>query len=690
MIRFQHHGFYLTLAFCLAIFAAGINEFGVIQGWQHDLAVGLSARPAASDVVIVAIDERSLEQLGRWPWSRSVHARLLDKLTDAGVKAVAMDIFFIEAEQDNPAADAQLANAIRRNGAVVLPVILDQNDSGGLSLTPPLAQFANAASGLGHVNMHAEADGVLRGVYLQAATNGLHFPVLAQALLNANRLNTGKPAYSNSPAMQSDCSGETLQMCDYRLMMSFPESAEQFKKISYADVLLDERVSQSLRGKFVFVGMTAYGLAPRFTVPSLNRSLSLFGVEFNANTLKAIQNGLSITPLEARWRMLITFALVFVPVTLYGLLRSGGVMLTIIVFSALSLAISWGFLKLFSVWYGSMTPVFFLLVSYPLWSWQQHKIVARTLFREKESVNTTLHAIGDAVIMTDLEGIIQFMNPVAEEMTGYSLKEVRGQAIETVVLLKNDEQRTILPAIRQSLAADKSISMPKPQSLINRHHQEYEVRIVANTVRAPSGQKTGMVFALSDIGEIVAMSNKMTHLATHDPLTQLPNRSLLKDRLATAIQKAQRHPTQFAVLFIDLDGFKKINDNQGHNVGDLLLQEVAVRLISCQRKTDTVARWGGDEFVILLEDLPQESIIIDISNAIIQILGRPFKLLEHTLFVSPSIGISLYPKDSLIADDLLEKADIAMYQVKKTGRNNFCFYSPELTKPVLGTALPRL
>lgn len=685
MTRFQQHGFYLTLAVCLAIFAAGINEVGVIQGWQHDLAVGLSARPAASDVVIVAIDERSLEQLGRWPWSRSIHARLLDKLTDAGVKAVAMDIFFIEAEQDNPNADAQLANALRRNGGVVLPLILDQNDAGGLSLTPPLAQFASVAAGLGHVNMHPEADGVLRGVYLQAATDGLHFPVLAQALLNVKQ-----QPNSNSPPRPSDCIAETLQMCDYRLIMSFPESAEHFKKISYVDVLLDERVSQSLRGKLVFVGMTAYGLAPRFTVPSFNRSLSLFGVEFNANTLKALQNGFAIAPLDARWRMLITFALVFVPVTLYGLLRSGGVMLTIMVFSTLSLAMSWGFLKLFSLWYGSMTPVVFLLISYPLWSWQQHKIAARTLFREKESVNTTLHAIGDAVIMTDVQGFIQFMNPVAEEMTGYSLKQVQGQPIESIVLLKNDEQRDMFPAIRQSLAVDNNISMSKPQSLINRHHQEYEVRIVANTVRASSGQITGMVFALSDIGEIVAMSNKMTHLATHDTLTQLPNRTLLQDRLTTAIQKAERRNTQFAVLFIDLDGFKKINDNQGHNIGDLLLQEVAVRLISCQRKTDTVARWGGDEFVILLEELPQDTIIIDISNAIIQVLGKPFNLQEHTLFVSPSIGISLYPKDSRIADELLEKADIAMYQVKKTGRNNFCFYSPDLSKPVLGTALPRL
>jgi len=172
----------------------------------------------------------------------------------------------------------------------------------------------------------------------------------------------------------------------------------------------------------------------------------------------------------------------------------------------------------------------------------------------------------------------------------------------------------------------------------------------------------------------------LDHQAHHDPLTGLPNRLLFNDRLEQSIEKAKRNETKVALLFVDLDHFKEINDSLGHDIGDEILIAVTKRLDELIRKEDTFARLGGDEFTVILEDLINGQDASRLAQKILEVLALPFTIKEHLLYISSSIGISLYPTDGYITHDLLKYADAAMYKAKDKGRNNFQYYSAEMTE----------
>ena len=218
--------------------------------------------------------------------------------------------------------------------------------------------------------------------------------------------------------------------------------------------------------------------------------------------------------------------------------------------------------------------------------------------------------------------------------------------------------------------------------------EEYAVRVACSPLYSETGLPFGFVYALSDLSEMMAISRKIAFVAAHDALTGLPNRILFQDRLQQTISSASREGTKFAVLFIDLDGFKKINDGMGHTCGDHLLKDVARRLLNIVRQSDTVARWGGDEFVLLIDRLTHVSDAADVATKIKASLSHPFLLNEGGVFVTPSIGISLYPGDGDKGEWLLAKADAAMYSTKKNGRNNFRFYSEDLDPSKRNSVMP--
>jgi len=168
----------------------------------------------------------------------------------------------------------------------------------------------------------------------------------------------------------------------------------------------------------------------------------------------------------------------------------------------------------------------------------------------------------------------------------------------------------------------------------------------------------------------------LRHVATHDGLTNLPNRSLMMDRLDKAINRAHRESKKCAVMFIDLDGFKPINDTLGHDMGDLLLREVATRLTSAVRETDTAARFGGDEFVLVLSDLAKPEDVVPVANKALEFLGQPVLLKGTPVHIGASIGIALYPDHGHSAEAILKQADMAMYGVKEGGKNAYAMATP--------------
>jgi diguanylate cyclase (GGDEF)-like protein len=208
-----------------------------------------------------------------------------------------------------------------------------------------------------------------------------------------------------------------------------------------------------------------------------------------------------------------------------------------------------------------------------------------------------------------------------------------------------------------------------------RNGEIYPEWLTINAVRNDAGQVVNYVGVFSDITKRKVAEEQMLFLAHHDGLTSLPNRGLFIERLNHAVARAHRTQDKIALLFLDIDNFKQINDTLGHHIGDQLLQIVAQRLSSCVREGDTVARLGGDEFTILLESLNQPDDVAPIARKIIDTLIQPMRLDGQEISVTASVGISLYPSDSERPDELIKCADTAMYDVKKEGRNNFRFFN---------------
>ncbi len=277
----------------------------------------------------------------------------------------------------------------------------------------------------------------------------------------------------------------------------------------------------------------------------------------------------------------------------------------------------------------------------------------------------------DSIMITDQNGLIEYVNPAFESTTGYSRSEALGR---TPNILKSSKLKaSYYQKLWKTILAGKVFS----DVIINRRKdgtQYYEEKTITPQKDA-QGVISHFISTGKNITERMEAQKHLKYLAFHDTLTGLPNRTLLQDRLEQAIPRMKWHKRHIAVMFLDLDRFKIINDTLGHNIGDLLLQEVASRFQNCIRQGDTVARLGGDEFAIILNDIASKDDIEPVAIKLIQSLARPFLLDKRELFISTSIGISLFPHDAQNTQALLKKADIAMYQAKASGGNNFCFYA---------------
>src|SRR5580692_3946395 len=309
----------------------------------------------------------------------------------------------------------------------------------------------------------------------------------------------------------------------------------------------------------------------------------------------------------------------------------------------------------------------------------ERKIMEEALFEEKERAQVTLHSIADAVICTDISGDITFLNVVAENLTGWPWQEAVGRPmIEVFRVLSAASDGSGLIPVATPNARDPIVQLPSNCILIRRDGVEIPIEDSVARIHNREGQATGMVVVFRDVSAARAMALQIAHSAEHDFLTGLPNRMLLNDRITQAIALAQRHTKEVAVLFLDLDGFKYINDSLGHPVGDKLLQSVAERLADCVRASDTVSRQGGDEFVVLLSEVAQPEDAAISARRILQAVARPHSIDQHDLHITTSIGVSVFPDDGLDADTLIKNADTAMYQAKENGRQSFQFFKPAM------------
>jgi diguanylate cyclase (GGDEF)-like protein/PAS domain S-box-containing protein len=307
----------------------------------------------------------------------------------------------------------------------------------------------------------------------------------------------------------------------------------------------------------------------------------------------------------------------------------------------------------------------------------ERKVLEEALFAEKERAEVTLNSIGDAVICTDVGGNVTFLNAVAEKLTGWTRQTAVGRPMAEVfrVLDGVSSETASGPAPIDQCRSDRA---PSNRILVRGDGLVISIEDCVAPIHDRKGQVTGTVIVFRDVSVARAMAKQIAHSAEHDFLTGLPNRMLLNDRIGQAIALSPRRMNKVAVLFLDLDGFKHINDSLGHPVGDKLIKSIAGRLMGCVRGSDTVSRQGGDEFVVLLSELHSVENVAILAQRMLNAVAEAHSIDQHDLHITTSIGVSVYPEDGGDAETLIKNADTAMYQAKENGRQSYQFFKPAM------------
>jgi len=298
----------------------------------------------------------------------------------------------------------------------------------------------------------------------------------------------------------------------------------------------------------------------------------------------------------------------------------------------------------------------------------------------------TLDSIADGVMVIDINGTVTYLNPAAERMTGWSLAAACGRShFEVLHIIDGQSREPALNPLATAILQNRTATLSPNSVMIHRDGSETAIDDTAAPMHNESGELRGAVIVFRDVGVTRSRALEMVHRAQHDTLTDLPNRLLLNERLTQAISLARRRHSLLAVLFLDVDRFKQINDSMGHTIGDQLLRSMAHRMINTVRESDTVSRHGGDEFIILLPEVEQMCDATLCAQHLLASLHRPHPIDLLMLRITVSIGIALFPTDSADADTIIRHADIAMINAKMLGGAQSQLFSPRMCDHMMVT-----
>lgn len=294
------------------------------------------------------------------------------------------------------------------------------------------------------------------------------------------------------------------------------------------------------------------------------------------------------------------------------------------------------------------------------------------LHEQQQRAQVTLDSIGDAVLTTNLKGEVTYLNREAENMTGWDAQQAIGLPLATVFNIVDGQTR--LPAkdpAERAITQNKIVELAMGSLLIRRDGSEVAIEDSAAPIHSHDKAVLGAVIVFHHAAKSRQMMEKVAKLAWHDFLTDLPNLALFTERLSQAIGSAHRHKKRVALLFVDMDDFKQINDTIGHLNGDSALKLMAERLLSCVRTTDTICRRSGDEFIVLLNEVERIEDVIQIAKHMLSATAEPAEINGHQVTLSSSIGISIFPEDGDNLTSLMQSADNAMYEAKKLGHSHY-------------------
>ncbi|OYD54777.1 PAS domain S-box protein [Thauera propionica] len=670
----ERYGVWLVAALFACITGLGVwSPLHRLDLLAYDAIEPVFRGPALTPAsVIVAIDDDTLDALGQWPWSRAVHAEMIDRLDAAGVAAIGVSILFSEPGPD----DTRLAASIAASGRVVLPVA-PRAGSGGEGVIELLAtaKLGEGAAAYGHVDVELDADGLSRRTFAQAGSGSPHWDALALATLKqASRASDGGAAQRvGADTWIRPVTSRTSWMRRGEILLPYPDGRGAPAYLSYFDVPSRPELLRQLQGKTVFIGATASGIDAALATPAGAQGGRMAAVEFHARAFEALRSGLVYRSADPVWTVVLSLAFLVLPATLFGRVPATLAFAGLLVAPPLGSGLALNTLQL---WIPPMTALVGLILGSILW-FALHLVRTRgSLNLALNDADATLRSIADAVITLDASARITLTNPVAEQLSGLSRSGARGQSIDALVRNHTEQAGWAIEAVLACLKTRRTIRVPDPIRWTTPDGEAHMLRLTATPV---GGTGDGAVLALTDVTDTLAMTARLQHEATHDPLTGLPNRALLLDRLHQALANAERRGSLLALLFVDLDRFKRINDSLGHSAGDHVLRVAAERLQSSVRAGDTVARWGGDEFIILLDNITDTHAVVAVADKLLGLLERDLRTESGTdLVLSCSVGISIGPKDSKDAATLLSMADKAMYRGKIEGGHRYAFYSPEM------------
>jgi len=622
-----------------------------------DLRFALDRREPAGHVVLVAIDPKSLSSLESWPWPRGYHATVLENLLALGATQVAFDVDF--SSSSIPEEDAALEQAVGAAGRRVLLPVFRQSQldpSGGQRLveTRPLPALA-ASAALASINIQPDADGLVRRYGAARIAGSTMPPGMAERL--AGRSGAGP-------------------LPDGPFYLDFGIDVASIPVVSYADVLTGVAPPAAVAGKAVIVGATALELGDQAPVPLLG---AIPGPLLQALAFESLDTGRALSR-SSTWMVL---CIVLVSALGLGSLMQrlswrGGLVL---------LAAGWGVLFLGAAMAQRLAPMLvdiapggaalggcFCLALIRRINQQELKAWLASL-RARQVELRMRHVVqncSEAIVTLDREGRIETLNRAAESLFGRPASDTLGRSFtellpDTVPLESWMEGPPDL-AVGESTVVRQRATMTRPDS------QTRSLDMAMSTFN-PDGRAVQVVF-LQDVTERVTQQERLRHQATHDALTGLPNRMLIFERMRHSLGGSAGAPRRAALLMLDLDRFKEINDTLGHATGDRMLCRIAGRLGETLEAGGVLARLGGDEFAVLLPGAGRQH-AESAARRLLEALTRPFELEGMSLQVEASVGVALCPDDGDEPGLLLQRADVAMY-VAKRRRASVCFYNQEV------------
>ena len=604
-----------------------------VERYLLDARAGLGSRPATGDVVIVAIDPQSLRRLEVWPWPRRHYADVIEALLAAGAERIALDIDFSSSSQ--PANDRRLAEALAAAGPtrVALPLFrqLQPASDGSVKIvdTGPNPLFAPHAARV-HADFRPDADGMVRRLESHYERHGETVPAISVWLLGGGPRPAG-----------------TVQL-------DFAIDVASIPRLSFVDVLQGSFDPGIVAGRAVIVGAVANELRDHAGVP---RYAMLPGALIHALALETLSQGRDLATIGG-WPIALASVLLC--------LLLGPRLARLSAWRGLACACLLGLgLLLLATALQPRAAVVLEVSPLLLATLATLGTVLFQLAQRKDAlIRRVVDNCFDAIVTFDEQHRVLSVNRAAEQLFGRLPEQAIGSPLaELLTLPPGPPGKLSLPVASGplELMAHHGAGAPFP------------VEVAFSSMRV-HGQWVGIA-ALRDIRERKVQEAELRRMALHDPLTGLANRALLRDRLERAVALAARSGARVALLLLDLDRFKEVNDTLGHQVGDLLLQQIGPRLAHVLRETDTLARLGGDEFALVLPDVTEHAACA-VAERIVDLFRQPFPIESLDLELGVSIGVAYYPTHGEGAAELLQRADVAMYGAKHD-QTGFEIYSPD-------------